>query len=179
MKSLYLILLISTLISCQTKKAATLTLFNEAVKNGENAIKVNDLLEATKHFENAIKIDRKIPDGYYGLGVVNAKYCFKDSTHCNDAITYLNKAKSINDSYRRIYYNLAVCKIKMGFYNDALPDLNKAITLDSTDGDYFANRGSLYLKLGNTQNACKDWKKAIQLGSGNSYIDSLLEEYCK
>ena len=130
-----------------------------------NDLQQNKLTESIKAFDAAVKIDNSRVEGYYGLGVAKSGFCFTEGKFCNEAIADLNKVVSINPKYKRAFYNLSVCKNKLGNFNGTLAALNKAIEWDPNDADYYHNRGLTKIQLGDKTGACEDFYKSVQLGS--------------
>ncbi|MFI5148917.1 MAG: tetratricopeptide repeat protein [Bacteroidia bacterium] len=142
--------------------------YDSLIKQGLDNFHQKKLSEATAIFESAIQLDSTRPDGYYGLGVVKSTSCFYDSLNCQEAQTLLMKASSIQPGYKRVYYNLSICKSKTGDYQAELDYLNRAIEQDPGDSDYFHNRGMVKLRLGNKRGACEDFTKAAGMGNERS-----------
>ncbi len=147
MKNLYPIVILALLISCKNSNKPSTPKFENLVDKGQAYIKNNQLDSAIISFQKAIQIEPNKPGGYYGLGVVYTLNCGVIGEDCEKAIEYFNKVLQMNSAYRRVYYNRAICRKKLGDHQGAINDLDLQISLDNTDPDYFHNRAVIKLYL--------------------------------
>jgi len=149
--------------------------FEKLISEGQKYLENMQLVKATDVFLKAIDVNPNRPDGYYGLGVCYTINCGTNRENCEKAIKNFDKVLLLDTAYRRVYYNRAICRNKLGDSQGAIDDLDLQISLDNTDPDYYHNRAVNKLHLGDTADACNDYKRSFELGNlfDKVSIDSL------
>lgn len=174
---IYLSILFALIYSCtlgQKVKNKKLD-YDTLIEEGKLLAINNRIDSAIVLFNKAIEVDRKRVEAYYGLGFSYSQNCFRNHLDCEKSISYFNKSAEIDPSYRRIYYNRALCKNILLDYKSAIDDLDKQILLDDSDPDYFINRAGCKLSLKDTVGACEDYRRSVELGGtdGQRWMDSI------
>lgn len=126
--------------------------------------------KALEEFNKAVQLNPKRIEGYYGMGYVYGKMCETRGVNCKRAIAYLNKVEVIDSSYRKLYYNRAICYFKLSKFNMAIQDLTAQIRLKNSNPLYYHGRAMLYLAIGDTTEACRDLRVSKQKGIRESNI---------
>jgi len=170
-----ILLIFSSCSSGQGSKKEALD-YETLIKQGQYFALNNQTDSAIIFFNRAVKVEGNRIEAYYGLGFSYSQNCFNNRTDCNKAIEYFNKAEEIEPNFRRIYFNRALCKIKLLDYESAIDDLDKQILLDDSEADYFKNRAGCKFLLNDTIGACEDYRRSIELG--NTYEQAWVDRIC-
>ena len=148
------------------------------INEGYELLKQKDINGAIVKFSEALNGDSLKVEAYYGLGVAYQYYCQTIGNYCNESLFFLDKAISIDDKYRKCYYNRGCWRVVLQDYKEAIKDFNLAIVKQPNNPQYYLSRGTSYLKLDMRDKGCADIKKAADLNSSAAKI--LLEsQNCK
>ncbi len=139
--------------------------YQNKVNEGFKALVQQDITTAITNFQDAYKIDSSKVEASYGLGVAYNFFCQKAGSYCKESLYFLNKAISIDSSYRKCYYNRGCCKAALMNYKGAIDDFSFAINKYPENPMFYISRGSTYLKLNMKKEGCADIKKAAELNS--------------
>ncbi len=166
------------------------TMFNEAIKELNEAIKINPkyalayLLrgaistdggnydEALADFNKAIVIDPAQSNFYEArAGTYIRKGDF------DKAISDYNKAIGINSNDAELFYGRGFSYDNNNNFDQAIADYNKAIEINPRYANAYNNRGLLYDKKGNYEKAISDCSKAIEINPDAAAYDSRANIY--
>lgn len=81
-----------------------------------------------------------------------------------DAISYADKAISVEIRYKEAYIVKADALVNLEKYQEAMDVYNKALLIDPQDGEIYFNIGNLYIILNDIVKCIKNYNKAEQLG---------------
>lgn len=81
-----------------------------------------------------------------------------------EAITYTEKAISVDKRYKDAYVVKADALVNQERYEDALKVYNQATLIEPSDGELYFNIGNLYILLDDVVKCIKNYNKADQLG---------------
>ena len=117
--------------------------------------------EAMGYFEKALQLnprDIDLSSIYCHLGV-----CLKDLERYEQAIEFLDRAKTCNADQKEIYNVLGFCYFKLKEHHKAIEAFEKAIEIDPGSGIDYANIGSNLRELGFYSEAIKLYQMALEL----------------
>ena len=117
--------------------------------------------EAMGYFEKALQLnprDIDLSSIYCHLGV-----CLKDLERYEQAIEFLDRAKTCNADQKEIYNVLGFCYFKLKEHHKAIEAFEKAIEIDPGSGIDYANIGSNLRELGFYSEAMKLYQMALEL----------------
>jgi Tfp pilus assembly protein PilF len=159
----YFLLLFVIVCSCSQGETTNNKLtYNELIDKGIAFEKNLDYSSAKECFQSAWLKDSNRVEANYWLASVYAFY-FQDSS----AIRYLNKAISIDKTYRKGLIKRSYLRLRRQDPNGALQDLNEAVAIKNNlnDTELYLNRALVKHALNDNDGACEDLLKAQQLGS--------------
>ncbi len=88
-----------------------------------------------------------------------------------EAIVYYKKALDINPNSWEAYYDIALCKGKLGNDTGAINAYTSAAKINPNDNvNIYINRGNHYITIKDYQGAIADFKKAIELNPSNEEL---------
>ena len=116
MKNLILLFFISLSFNSFAQQSE----YDKLVEKGLQFLLQQNIPAAIIKYEQAYKLDSTRVEANYGLGTAHQFYCIKNGAHCLTALTYLNKAIKINDSYRNCYNNRGSIKNIIKNYKGAI-----------------------------------------------------------
>ncbi len=151
--------------------------YQNKVNEGFKALVQQDITTAITNFQDAYKIDSSKVEASYGLGVAYNFFCQKAGSYCKESLYFLNKAISIDDNYRKCYYNRGCCKAILLDYMGAIDDFSYALKKQPDNPTFYVGRGKTYLMLNLKEKGCVDIKKAAELNS--SEAKTLLHQACQ
>ncbi|MGC1402893.1 MAG: YcaO-like family protein [Thermodesulfobacteriota bacterium] len=117
--------------------------------------------EAMGYFEKALQLNPRnidLSSIYCHLGV-----CLKDLERYEQAIEFLDRAKTCNADQKEIYNVLGFCYFKLKEHHKAIEAFEKAIEIDPGSGIDYANIGSNLRELGFYSEAIKLYQMALEL----------------
>ena len=117
--------------------------------------------EAMGYFEKALQLnprDIDLSSIYCHLGV-----CLKDLEKYEQAIEFLDRAKTCNAAQKEIYNVLGFCYFKLKEHHKAIEAFEKAIEIDPGSGIDYANIGSNLRELGFYPEAIRLYQMALDL----------------
>ena len=117
--------------------------------------------EAMGYFEKALQLnprDIDLSSIYCHLGV-----CLKDLERYEQAIEFLDRAKTCNADQKEIYNVLGFCYFKLKEHHKAIEAFERAIEIDPGSGIDYANIGSNLRELGFYSEAIKLYQMALEL----------------
>jgi len=152
------------------------TEYDKLVEEGLQLLIQQNIPAAILKYDQAFKIDTTKVEANYGLGVAYLYDCQSKGANCFIALSYLNTAIKIDNTYRNGYFNRGRCYTLLKDYKNAIKDLSLAIKKTPNDADYYIMRGLSYVRIGDKKNACQDLKKAAELNPNSKEL--LISEGC-
>ena len=114
--------------------------------------------EAVKNYNNSIKINPSYAQAHNNLGIALQKL-----KKLNQAIDSYKKAIALNSIFPEAYNNLGNAKREIGNSKDAVQYFKKALEIKFDFPDAHHNLGSAYEETGNVNDALKSFEKAIEI----------------
>jgi len=133
--------------------------------------------EARKIYEKARVIEPDNPKILFDLSD-----CYARINQLEYAISLLDTAIIIDDSFAPFYINRGVLYYKLIKNTEAIQDYNRAIELDSTQSAAYANLALVYYYEKRFDEACHSLQKAESLGfmvAEYRMLKKINEKYCK
>ncbi len=108
-------------------------------------------------------------------------YCHIGNCHLQleqleEAVSSLEKARSLNSNLKEIHNLLGVCRYKQGDFITAIECFENAIAIDPSSAVDYANIGSNLRKLGMTEPALHWYHMALELDPGLEWARRHIEE---
>ncbi len=113
---------------------------------------------STTLWNHALTVTKNNAVAYGNLGIV-----LSDEGKYLEALSFLDKAISINPDLNLLYINRGVVYAELGRYRDAFDNFNQALLLKSCNAYFFKARGTVFYKMGQHENAAQDFSRAITL----------------
>ncbi|DAZ95625.1 TPA: hypothetical protein N0F65_002254 [Lagenidium giganteum] len=120
------------------------------------------LYEEKRYQEALIQCNRAIK--MQGNNMVKLAYLLRGVLY--DIIGKFAKAEreflqciKLDDQFHQAFFNLSVCRLKMGKDEEALHDVSMALTLDPLNEKYLKNRALIYRRMGEFQLAQDEYSK--------------------
>lgn len=115
-------------------------------------------------YKKITKVDSLRMDGIYGQGISYSFMCDQNVSNCKKAISKFSEAISVDSTYKKLFYNRALCFFKLEQYTDAISDYDIAVNQEPRSADVMYGRALTYLFLADSVSACNDLQSAINLG---------------
>ena len=128
--------------------------------------------KAERYFKIAIE---KFP--YQALSYINYSALLAETGKSVDAITILNKAKSLVMTHHeqgQWHNNMGMALCKTGDTTGALKHLNKAVLLAPGEANFWANLGGVYGMTGNFEESVNVLKKGLAVSPGSTQLSANL-----
>jgi ribosomal protein S12 methylthiotransferase accessory factor len=130
--------------------------------------------EALEHFQKALELNPReidLSSIYCHIGV-----CLKDMEKYEEALSWLNQAKSVNAEQKEIYNVLGFCYFKLKQHHLAIEAFEKAIEIDPGSGIDYANIGSNLRELGFYSEAFKLYQMALEIDPSLDFARDNIEK---
>jgi len=131
---------------------------------------LKDFPKAMSDAETVLKTEVNNPKANYVLA-----NCYDDLNQFQKALSYYNKAISVNAENPLYYLRRAILYGKMQQFEPCLKDLDTCTNIDNNYAEAYYWKG--VVKINMKQNPCSDLKKAADLGFKAS--ENPLRTYCR
>ena len=154
MKNLLLLVSLSLLISCSSKKDRSIAAYKEA----EALYQSNDIAGSIEKLNKAIDISPDYTQAYATRAIMKAE--IKDF---QNALIDINKAIELAGKNGEYYYNRGLIRTSLLDYKNALQDFEKAANIHPKDFASWNNIGKTKFQLGDFIGAVNAYNKTIEL----------------
>ncbi|MFC2130560.1 tetratricopeptide repeat protein [Bacteroidota bacterium] len=129
--------------------------------------KDNKFQEAIKYGEEAIKLNPKNVSAYSSLGSD-----FLGMKNFDKAMEFYKKAIELNNNWVVVYSNIGSMFLKQKMYDSALVYVSRAISIDSMHGNSYFNRSLIYIHFVEYEKALEDINRVIEISSAIDTISA-------
>ena len=119
---------------------------------------MNDRQGAISDYDEIIKREKSATPSIYKMSTVynNKAYCLVELDKPNEALPFVTKALSLDETEAYIWDTRGEIYFKLGDYEKCIKDMNKSISIDEEADNSYYLRGLAKIKLGKKDEGCKD-----------------------
>ncbi|MGO2358974.1 MAG: tetratricopeptide repeat protein [Mesonia sp.] len=145
-------------------------------KRAECHVQLNHDSEAEADYKRITEMSAYLPTAFFRKGFYSAKRNYHPDS-LKSAISYYNRAITLDSSVSFYYYYRAISKKMRSNYSGAIKDLDKAIRLEPVNFDYYNDRNTChYLKRSSYRKRKQDLQEGIRNFKAHE-TDSLTKHY--
>lgn len=115
--------------------------------------------KAVARYTDSLKTNPKMPEYYYGRGLA-----YVQQKQYKDALIDLDRATSIDSTYRSPYFARAYCYRQLEKQHAAILEYNYYLRLDTASRFGYYNRGETWFEMKNYDAAISDYRESFRRG---------------